>query len=93
MNVPVSGRSDIEIGYDGGDHQGRPNKLHGRKAYHHFTEREHTTTSLKSDQNRTVIDPEGEGATFTFEDLPRIELGLTSSDNGLQLMDKEGVVH
>ena len=24
---------------------------------------------------------------------PRIELGLASSDNGLQLMDKEGVVH
>lgn len=72
---PGKERSDAEVGYDG---NGGRNRLRGRKFYRHFTPTLRTD-SKPSDQNRTIIDPEGEGAEFTFrvefENLAEVEIG------------------
>ncbi|MGH8590757.1 MAG: TIGR03986 family type III CRISPR-associated RAMP protein [Gammaproteobacteria bacterium] len=52
---PRDGRSDAEAGYDG---EGGENRLRGRKFYRHFTPKPQPVAK-GSDQNRTIIDPEG----------------------------------
>lgn len=74
---PHDGRLDEEVGYDGNNGQ---NLLRGRKIYRHFTPvKEAITSEDRSDQNRTVIDPEGRGAVFEFrvdfENMAEVELG------------------
>lgn len=69
---PHNGRSDMAAGYDG------KNRLRGRKFFRHFTP---ALKSVKehSDQNRTIVDPEGPNAEFEFkvefENLAEVELG------------------
>lgn len=77
-------RSDHEAGYDGNNGQ---NHLRGRKLYRHYQPQWEKITltpaeqdGAKSwDQNRTIHDPEGTGARFTFtvnfENLAPVELG------------------
>lgn len=72
---PRNGRSDVEPGYDG---NGGRNRLRGRKFYRHFTPKLRADNN-RSDQNRTIIDPEGAGAEFAFkvefENLAEVEIG------------------
>lgn len=76
-------RSDTSAGYDGNDGK---NQLRGRKVYRHHLlndprsrDPEFPFAKKPSDQNRTIEDPEGEGAEFEFtvefENLAPVELG------------------
>lgn len=78
---PSKGQEDEAIGYDG--HNGH-NRLRGRKFYRFYQpdygpESRQLHVDEQSDQNRTIRDPEGVGATFTFsvafENLAPAELG------------------
>lgn len=78
-------RSDASAGYDGNEGN---NQLRGRKMYWHHPIRDPRSLDPnfpfvqdkdKSDQNRTLDDPEGEDAEFEFtvefENLAEVELG------------------
>ncbi len=88
--LPHSGRSETDSGYDGME---GGNHLRGRKIYRNFTPNRFSLSSERSDQNRTIKDPEQPGATFTFsvafEQFTPVELGallwsLTLDGKGVQ---------
>jgi CRISPR-associated protein (TIGR03986 family) len=77
-------QDDNTVGYDG---NGGHNRLRGRKFYrHHIPDPANSTLTPQQqdkannwDQNRTIKDPEGKGAVFSFsidfENLAPVELG------------------
>lgn len=74
---PTNGRPDEEVGYDGNSGE---NRLRGRKIYRRFPFDEgDITIPARSDQNRTIVDPEGPNAVFQFsvefDNLAEPELG------------------